>query len=966
MIARDHLPAKDFVGRRGELATFEGAIADARSGLPSVVLVSGDAGIGKTTFVGEGAARSGVALWCGRSSHIGGDTIPLAPLVDLVRQARRKQPTLFDEVPALREWFAPGATPNELPGTPHGGLFAAVLELIAHLGHVAGPEPAAIVGFEDLHWADTVSWDLFEYLARNLIDEHLVLVGTYRANEVATDPDQRARLVELNRLPAVRRIHLDGLDRDDVAAHVASLLGGEAPSELVDRVAARGGGNPFFTSELVAAHLSGETIPAVLSDLISADIADLDEPARMVLSAVSTIGREVTHEPLAAVVGLPEPELEGVLRTVVDKRLLVVDGDAFSFRHPLLGEVVYGDMLPSQRARLHRKVAAMLQQLPADLRLRPDRAGELAFHLDRGGDHVHAFWALLAAADAAETVAPGAAFMHLERAFELWDTVGESIGDTSRIDRLWQWAEISTSTVGNERAVQLARVAFEHGPPRLGAAWGHERLGRYLWSTGRLEESSAEFARAMELLGDDVDTNAAPVCAGLAQADAMAGRDASAEQWCAKVFSLVPSPDHYPAAWTMARRALGIVRSNQGDPAGAVELCRAAVAAAPNAQSRAQSGLYLCVTLGDAGEFDAELSFAQDAVADGFRTGLDRGFGCYFDSLAADALLRLGRWTEIAGVLDRHPVPGTLPVGRLQLARVRATLAALRGDVGEALEHLAVAHELPVDGWHANLREALTADVQLMVGNWDAASQAAERGWATTGTTSVLWAARFARYTVAAEVERVLDLRARREVSDVDAVTTRLQRRLSAARTLAAAVPGGPQRDTAAHLADAAATLTRLTVSDAHAWSDAVACWSDLGDRWHQAAALVREAEAAAAIGALDHAASSLRRSHTIALELGAGPLLADIEAVGARTRISIEPPSRIEIDEPSAARLGLTPREAEVLALVAAGRTNRQIGDELFVSDKTASVHVSNILRKLGVNTRVDAAAVAQRLGIS
>ena len=132
------------------------------------------------------------------------------------------------------------------------------------------------------------------------------------------------------------------------------------------------------------------------------------------------------------------------------------------------------------------------------------------------------------------------------------------------------------------------------------------------------------------------------------------------------------------------------------------------------------------------------------------------------------------------------------------------------------------------------------------------------------------------------------------------------------------------------------------------------------------ATALVRHSEAAAAGGAADRAATALRQAHAIASELGALPLLAEIERVSRRTRVSVEAPTRLALDETAAHGLGLTPREAEVLALVAAGRTNRQIGDDLFVSDKTASVHVSNILRKLGVNSRVDAAAVAQRLGIA
>ena len=956
-------PTSDFVGRRAELKVFEGAIADAQRGLPSVLLVSGDAGIGKTTIVSESAARAGVGLYLGRSTHIGGDTIPLAPLADLLRQVRRARPRLLSETPALaalRDWFAPRSTVPTLDGSSHGGLFVAVVELLCHLA----TDGAVVVGFEDLHWADTVTWDLFDYVARNLIDEQVVLVGTYRANEVAIRRQQRSRLAELTRLPAAHRMHLEGLDRDEIAQRITTLLGAPPSGELVDQVVSRGRGNPFFTGELVAAHLSGETIPLVLSDLISAEIADLDDRARLILGAVAAIGRETTHELLVAVVGLPQDDMEAAVRSVIDARLLVVSNDAYRFRHPLLGEVVYADLLPPQRARLHRSIAATLAQQPADALRRADRAGELAFHLDRAGDIEGAFSAFLAAADAAETVAPAAAFSHLERALELWDAAGASAKAANRADRLWQAADIATSTVGNERAVQLARAAFDSGLPPLGAAWGHERLGRYLWSTGRLEESRSEFARAAALSTDGGE--AAAVFAGLGQAELMGGNDAGAELWCAKVFDLVPTSESDPLAWSMARRVLGIARSNQGDPAGAIELCQASVAAAANAQARAVATLYLCVALHDAGAYQEALNLTLDAVAEGQLTGLDRGFGCYFDSLAAEALLRLGRWSEVAGVLARQPLPGTLPVGLLRLERTRAMLAARRGDTDQALAQLLVAHGLPIDGWHQTVRDATAADVHLALGNWNEAAAAAEQGWTSTGTTSALWAARFMMFGVVADVERTLDQRARREPVDLAATSSRLQKRIDAARSLASALPGGPQRDATAHLAHAAATMTRLDVSDADAWAEAVTGWRALGDRWATATALVREAEASVSVGAADRAASSLREAYEIASDLGAGPLLAEIDAVSSRTRISLEAPTRIALDETSADRLGLTPREAEVLALVAAGRTNRQIGDELYVSDKTASVHVSNILRKLGVNSRVDAAAVAQRLGVT
>ncbi len=966
-IVPDRSPTDDFVGRRPELLVFERAIVDARKGLPSVVLVGGDAGIGKTTIVSEGAARADLALYLARSTHIGGETIPLAPLADLLRQVRRSRPDLLNDTPdlaPLRHWFAPGTVATELSDRPHGGLFVAVLELITHLA----VDDAVIVGFEDLHWADTVTWDLFEYLARNLIDERVVLVGTYRANEVAAHPLQRRRVAELSRLPAVHRIHLEGLGRDDVAARVASLIGSPAPSALVDQVIARGQGNPFFTRELVDAHLAGETIPMVLSDLISAEIAGLDDQARHVLGAIATIGREANHELLAAIVALTGHELEVALRTVIDARLLLVDSNsgAYRFRHPLLSEVVYADLLPPQRSRLHRRVAETLQQQSADVLRRADRAGELAFHLDRAGDSDGAFSALLDAADAAETVAPGAALGHLERAFELWDTVGERSATVSRSDRLWQAADIAISTFGNPRAVELARAAMEAGPPPLGVASGHERLGRYLWSSGQLDESRVEFALAAELLAGDEGAEAAPVFAGLGQGELMSGNYATAEQWCAKVFSLVPTPDDSPVAWAMARRVLGVERSNQGDPDEGVELCRESLAAATSAQSRTFAAVYLCVALIDAGHYQAAVNAALDALAEGQLTGLDQRFGCYFGSLAAESLTRLGRWSEAATVLAHQSVDDGVPVALLRRARAEAMLAARRGETDRALGAVAEAHALPIDGWHRTVLYATTADVHLALGNWSEAADAAGQGWDSTASASALWAARFAMLGVAATVERTLDQRARRQPVDLPETITHLEERIDAARSFAGLSPHGPQRDAAAHLAHATASLTRLTVPDADAWAEAAARWTELGDRWATATALLREAEAAALAGSADRAASTLRQAHSIASEFDAAPLLAEIDAVSRRTRVSVEAPTRITLDESSASSLGLTPREAEVLTLVAAGRTNRQIGDELFVSDKTASVHVSNILRKLGVNSRIDAAAVAQRLGIS
>ena len=960
-------PSPDFVGRGAELVSFERAIVNARTGMPSVLLVGGEAGIGKSTLVAEGASRAEAAVYLGRSTHIGGDVIPLAPLADLLRQVRRSAPGLLDDTPELaplRDWIAPHSDSSARPDTLHGGLFVAALELISYLAI----DDAVVVGFDDLHWADTVTWDLFEYLARNLIDEQVVLVGTYRDNEVAGHSVQRRRMTELTRLPAAHRIVLEGLSSDEIAERVSAMLGEPAPIALVEQVVARGQGNPFFTRELVAAHMAGETIPMVLSDLISVEIAGLDDVARDVLGAIATIGRHVSHKLLATIVALNDSDVEKAVRTAIDTQLLVIDshGDAYRFRHPLLGEVIYADLLPPQKTRLHHRIAETLQQQSRENLTRPDRAGELAFHLDRAGDVEGAFFALLAAADAAETVAPGVALGHLMRAFELWEAVGERSSEANRRERMWQAAELASATIGNIQSVALARAAFEVGPPPLGAPWGHERLGRYLWINGYLDESRAEFELAAALLSGDESTETAAVFAGLGQAELMSGRYALAQRWCEKVFDVLPTPAGDPAAWVMASRVLGVVRSNQGDPHQAVELCRQSVAAAPNAQTRVLANVYLCVVLVDAGQYQVAINTALDAVAEGQLTGLDSGFGSYFDALAAEALTRLGRWSPAETVLVRHAGGERLPVGRLRVARAGAMLAARRGESDRALSLLDEARALPVDGWHQAVLDAAVADGYLALGNWAEAVLAGERGWDANATTSVLWAARFAMFSVTATVEKTLDEIANRQPVDVVQIIARLTERLETARSFAECSPNSPQRDTVAHLSHAAASLTRLTTSDADAWAEAAARWADLGDLWATASALLREAEAAASIGAADRAATSLREAHSIAIDLGAIPLLAEIDAVSRRTRVSVEAPTRVLLDESSADRLGLTAREAEVLTLVAAGRTNRQIGDELFVSDKTASVHVSNILRKLGVTTRVDAAAVAQRVGIA
>ena len=245
---------------------------------------------------------------------------------------------------------------------------------------------------------------------------------------------------------------------------------------------------------------------------------------------------------------------------------------------------------------------------------------------------------------------------------------------------------------------------------------------------------------------------------------------------------------------------------------------------------------------------------------------------------------------------------------------------------------------------------------------WDTAVDVALSALSPKPDTAPRFVARFTAGLVTGTVERTLDSLARQEAVDVDAILVDLGRRIDGAR----ADPSSGSPAGAADVAIAEAMITRLRDSDRSAFAQAAVAAERIGDVWLTAFARIHEADAAVRAGAAAQAADALRAAYETATALGAGPLVDDVEALARRARISVDAPVAPVLGESDAVRLGLTSREAEVLALVAAGRTNREIGAELFVSEKTASVHVSNILRKLGVSSRVDAAAIAQRVGVA
>jgi predicted ATPase len=350
-----------FVGRVEELELLEAARRRAADADPAVVLVGGEAGIGKTRLVAELAVRcgaDGTRVLVGGCVPVGEGALPYAPIVEVLRallvdlgaDAVRglvgpSWPEVARLLPALGE--------PEHGGPPGQAAQARLFELLLGLlGRLNKQTPLVLV-VEDLHWADRSTRDLLAFLVRNLRRARLLLVVTYR-NDEAGQQRLGPYMAELDRGGPVQRLELPRLDRTETAGQLAGILGAVPAVDLVDGVFDRSEGNPFFTEELLESARAGSaTLPTTMRDLLQGRIEALPEPARQVLRVAAVAGRQVPHPLLAAVAGLDEGPLDSALREAVTHQLLVPREDGYQFRHALLREVVDAALLPGERARLH-------------------------------------------------------------------------------------------------------------------------------------------------------------------------------------------------------------------------------------------------------------------------------------------------------------------------------------------------------------------------------------------------------------------------------------------------------------------------------------------------------------------------------------------------------------------------------------------------------------------------------------
>jgi DNA-binding CsgD family transcriptional regulator len=938
--ASDRAARSPFIGRRDALDHLAAAVAAARLGRFAGVLVVGPGGVGKSRLLDrliEQTADDGSGRLLHVSCQAPAETGPASPLesvapllaaagLDLAAQAAGEADDAHDA--QERSFRAAGDAVEKL----------------------AQAYDAVLVTVEDLHRADLTSLELLAYLARRLDRSPVAVLASLR--DGAGPAPVRAVITSLSLDAGVTQLHVGGLTRDELAELAEARTGAPLADTALDDVLARSGGITLYAEELIDSYARSSDsgapdatdapgkVPASLRTMLHRSLDPLSDCSRDLVELLAVAGGEAGHGLLREAASLDDDELRSRLDDVLDTGVVVVDDDlqGYRFRHDLLLEAVL-DAIDDDAARAHHA------ELAAALTARPDLAprgsspmAALALHRRLGGDPDGALVASVAAAR--EAGRAGACAEELEHRLVALDLL-ESLGrpQTEVGPALADAARAASRAGLHARAAELmARVVEQQQPSPMRLRLEAERMAeQYLAGDSR---GAMATARTMIMALDDSTPPA--VRAGVLAT-------------CAAAF-VDPSLGRTPLEATT--EAVEIARGLDGDPTGilmraltshglalalygrideAVEVFDEAeeLSAQQTDPREALRAVLYRLLYG----FDpaADIERGRHAIARADRMGAARGVGKQLRAVVADLLLATGRWDELRTVVADGLAWGSQDFAGM-LLRLDAGFAALcTGRLADAEAELAAAREVEPAG-HPRTSQ-LAAEIA-----WWQGDQAASAAHAMEGLQLAVATAR------GNEVAPLTYALARALPADPPPPASGV---LELALGQLAATAGNPV--TAGYLATA-----RAERSDSpDAWSAAAACWQSLGHEPLQTYAVWRQATALASAGRRPEAQQALSRAEESARRLGLTPLLGALESAGA----AIPRQRGAWAGTPEAERLGLTGREAEVLDLLAEGWSNKRIGEHLHISPRTVGIHVSSILRKLGVSTRGEAAALARRL---
>jgi tetratricopeptide (TPR) repeat protein len=738
------------VGRAAETAALRDAYGWSRGGRPVTVLVSGEAGIGKSRLVAsalDGLPGDPVVL-TGGCLELGAGGAPYVPFVAVLRQlvCRLGRDGVDRFLPlagtALAGWLPGGERDGGEPASGGAGRTRLLEELLALVTGAAGEHPVVLV-VEDLHWADASSREAFAYLARNLAGSAVLLVGTVRTGALAAGHPARQLLAELSRRPDVLPLPLPPLDRAAVAALLSAIAGTPAEPDRAAGIHRRSAGNPLFVEALSTT--PGDA-PGGLTALLRDRIAELPEDARGLLSTAAVAAAEVPDEVLHAMCELPARDFRQAVTELVDRELLVVRSDGYAVRHDLIREAAYGALLPGERRRCHARYARALNG-------RPGAEAALAEHW-RAADEPDR--ALPAAWRAATLAGRQYAFderLHLlEQVLAAWDRVADParlIGaDRSEVLEAAATAAFAAGRSG--RGVAHATTALSELLPTTDPTGGQVgelpggavggvvrdplRVARLLGLRGRLRlridgTGRAELERAVALLPPEApDALRGGLLAGLAFVHVVEQRYEPARAAAAEALALADRLDD--ALRAPALLVLGALAGAAPDLATAGELfarARSLAGAAGDPHTLLTAYQWEAVALGEAGRCAdaAELCRAGLRVADRF--GLARSRGSMLAANLADCLEPLGRWDEAVRVADDALATGPPPLYAAFLRLTPAFVAFRRGQAARLAALMSQLTEFTVHHRGTSLLALGLAVLRIEVSTVDGTVEPADR-----------------------------------------------------------------------------------------------------------------------------------------------------------------------------------------------------------------------------------------------
>ncbi|HEV2452441.1 MAG TPA: BREX system ATP-binding domain-containing protein [Streptosporangiaceae bacterium] len=978
------------VGRGRELARLLALLDSVAAGEAAVALVSGDAGVGKTRLVTELSLRArehGFIVLAGRCAELG-DSVPYLPLADALRsvtgEAVATVAALVADRPVLGRLL-----PDHGPGIEEHGdgrelarqqLFGAVLGLLSELAETS---PVLLV-LEDLHWADRSTRDLVTFLSRMLHRERVAVLGTYRTDDLHRRHPLRPVVAELLRLPNVTPIELGPLEPAALAEHImemAQLSRRRTPeaSELIT-IVDRAEGNAYYAEELLAASDGSEDLPAGLAALLMTRVEQLSATAQQALRAAAAAGRRVDDELVMAASGLSAPEYEAAIREAVAHQLLVGDGQGgFTFRHALLREAIYADLLPGERTRLHATLAGLLAD-EERLDTVPGTAAELAHHALASHDIAGAFAASVRAGQEAERLAaPAEAHRHYDQALALWDRVDEpeKKAGMNRAKLALKSATNAAASGDLQRAVhQLRRVSAvltdDYEPALVSRI--RERLAYYFFALEVWDEAAEAARAAIDAIPGDPPTWERARAMGTYANVLLAIDDEQASEQAERAIEAARAAG---APWVEADAlvTLGQVSERSGCEEEMLEQFASAHKQAREAGVlgvELRAAYHLARVRLERGDLTEASIIAHQGFSRAEEAGLARApYGTDLQYLHYLAHYGDGDWDHAQELADGFSVRVA--------SQPEAELSAMALFIDVARGHDAVIAERrrwleplwPSSEFAEYTARGLLAEHALWRG--DAETALAEIGAALQAEAdtdefygpSVI---RLAAIGLCARAGRASLARATgdtgAERAEIEAASELIEAARLGARHLRRpkAVLGLEGR---AWLARAEAEWSRVTGENSpEVWESVLAAF-DHGFVYEAARARWRLAEALAEAGRRDEAQREWDRAAEVAGHLGAVPLRSALDDLARRARLGHGPAPGWAGGRPG--RLaGLTSREREVLRLIVAGRSNREIGATLFIAPKTASVHVSNILAKLGAASRTEAAAIAHDEGLT